>query len=490
MRGRIRPQFVRAESDASLSLEQRDCLHTRGRTATVEHIEALEPQSQQSSQHPADLQQSSSPVEAEARAAQGASVVLPRGLLRWERDNWTHCQEQGAHLRAQLIEVISSGDAEAESNLREALRRLGRVQQVLQERITELWLLEGRLPSAPAQLSQLPLASATALRDRQPSPEHQHLDSAVEANPPLHSPAREGVRTLPGQDAVQMHELLDQSEPLGVRQASHDVHTTGPHLGSVRDFLESALEADGPSHNAISGGVRSRPEQLTTTSAGVRSHSGRGKVPRDLPHFRGNAKNAIQDALEFMDRFETVCEPNGIEDEQLMRVLPICLDQVDGAWFKMWRDGNAQADWQAAKRAFLGHFRHPNELTVLQAQIQALKMDSAGVQRYADQFRKLMAQLGWTDKMPMAIFQFKQGLTRPMLDKLSGAEANIELIASFTGNLDITVGVDALISMALRIEADRALNISWRDSQDGHSSWQDGALARWSSSRSSEMWLL
>jgi hypothetical protein len=181
-----------------------------------------------------------------------------------------------------------------------------------------------------------------------------------------------------------------------------------------------------------------------------------GTVPRGLPHFRGAGKDGIQDPTEFIERFETVCEPYSLDDSQLLRILPVCLDQVDGAWYRQWRKDNSKADWKAARQAFLAHFRHPNELVVLQTQIRALKMESLGVQRYSDQFRRLMLQLGWTSTTPEAVFQYKQGLTQSMLDRLSGAEASWEL-GSEPGK-PRTITVDALVTMALRIEADRALD--------------------------------
>jgi hypothetical protein len=249
-----------------------------------------------------------------------------------------------------------------------------------------------------------------------------------------------------------LQDRIDELRAVEARRASRTSGTWEQPIpghfrtSPIRDLLATASEID----------EAPRP----VTSEGVRTLRNAGKVPRDLPHFRGDAKNAIQDALEFIDRFETVCEPHGLEDDQFIRVLPICLDQVDGTWFKMWKSQNPQATWKDAKRAFMGHFRHHNELTLLQAQIRALRMDSTGVRRYADQFRKLMAQLGWNDTTEAAIFQFKQGLTRNLLDKLSGAEANLALVAGFTGQPEYTIGVDALISMVSRIEADRALNIT------------------------------
>ena len=53
--------------------------------------------------------------------------------------------------------------------------------------------------------------------------------------------------------------------------------------------------------------------------------------------------------------------------------------------------------------------------------------------------------------------QFKAGLTRGMLDQLSVAEANFEIVAATTGMKRSAISVETLINMALRIEANKAL---------------------------------
>ena len=419
-------------------------------------------------------QQRAFPAETEAQTAPGASFAFPHGFSSEEIDRWKRLEEQGAPLRAQRLDAIARGDDEAERGAMEALKRLQRVKQVLLERMEELWTeqdwfaarrnrTEGiRVPSQNDQSrSPSPVGQLTAPTDATPQPQPRthggvHFPSEIEDRP-LTGSTHGGIRSLQAEASTKTHESFER-ELLGTRRASQDVRVNPQE--SAQDPSSSALEADGPVCTVSSSRVRTGSDPFTTSER-VRTSSGRGKVPRDLPHFRGVRRDSIQDATEFIERFETVCEPYSLDDAQLLRILPMCLDSIDGAWFKQWRSSNDDAvDWEDARAAFLSHFKHPNELTVLLAQVRALKMDNGGVQRYADQFRRLMAQLGWNKQTPEAVFQFKQGLTRGMLDRLSGAEANFELMSELMGKPHESVSVDALVTMALRIEADRALNMA------------------------------
>src|SRR3979409_2049932 len=105
--------------------------------------------------------------------------------------------------------------------------------------------------------------------------------------------------------------------------------------------------------------------------------------------------------------------------------------------------------------AFLQHFQHSNIMVHLQSQIRLLHMDQEGVQRYADQFLRLANRLNWPLEGENTVFQFKAGLSRWMLDQLSIAEANDELVATATGMKNCTLSVDSLVNMALKIEANK-----------------------------------
>ena len=362
-----------------------------------------------------DPQQRAFPAEAEPQNAPGTRYTFPRAFSAVEADRWAGLEERGALLRAQRMDAIVQGDLETDRGLQEELRRLLQSKQILQERIEELWHEEAWFASRAARQrgefslsaheldpqSRPPLGKNEMPTDAMPQsqPRKQggvRFPPELE-DPPLRTQSREGVRSLHHDiPAEETSELLEEIESLGAQQASLNARAVGPHMRSAQDPPNSALGADGQMCTVSSGRVRSSADSFTT-SDGVRSHSGRGKVPRDLPHFRGVRKDSIQDATEFIERFETLCEPHSLDDEQLLKVLPICLDSIDGAWFKLWKEQMTEPCLLGGcTDAFLAHFKHPNELTVLLAQVRALRMDSTGVQRYADQFRRLMAQLGWT----------------------------------------------------------------------------------------------
>ena len=69
-------------------------------------------------------------------------------------------------------------------------------------------------------------------------------------------------------------------------------------------------------------------------------------------------------------------------------------------------------------------------------------MDNSGVQRYSDQFIQLANRLGWNLEGKLAIFHFKAGLPRWLVEQLTTAEV------ARGGSLS----VDILAKMALQLE--------------------------------------
>ena len=291
------------------------------------------------------------PAEAEPQNAPGTRYTFPRAFSAVEADRWAGLEERGAHLRAQRMDAIAQGDLEADQDLQEELRRLLHAKQILLERIEELWREETWFASRAASqggdfsLSMHELGSSRPPlgRIRTPTDAGVHQSRSQKqggvrfppelVDRPLRIQSREGVRSLPRDVPAKTSELLEEIESLGTQQASLNARAVGPQMRPAQDPPNSALGTDGQMCTVSSNRVHTGAETFTT-SDGVRSHSGRGKVPRDLPHFRGVRKDAIQDATEFVERFETVCEPYSLGDAQLLRILPMCLDSIDGAWFK------------------------------------------------------------------------------------------------------------------------------------------------------------
>jgi len=271
-------------------------------------------------------------TEPEAQTVPGTHFPFPHGFSSEEIYRWKRLEEQGAPLRAQRLDAIAKGDEEAERAAMEALKRLQRVKQLLLERMEELWTEEEWFasrqthwervrtsPSDDRSSTKLPAShpNEPAEAEPQPRPHTQggvHFPPEIEAQP-LQTPTREGVRSPQREEAAKAHELFDSDELLDTHRASHGV--CDPHK-SAFDPTGSALEADGQRRTVSSNRVRTGAESLTPSER-VRSSPGTGKVPRDLPHFRGVRKDSIQDAAEFMERFETVCEPYSLDDAQLLQ---------------------------------------------------------------------------------------------------------------------------------------------------------------------------
>jgi hypothetical protein len=178
--------------------------------------------------------------------------------------------------------------------------------------------------------------------------------------------------------------------------------------------------------------------------APVKARSSKIVVPSGLPKFRQGSQHG--EPVEFLEAFKKVMDAHEIPEERFIKLLPLCLDNVDGQWLKT---VNQNAKWNAIYALFIGHFQHPNANILWQEQIRKLKMDGSGVQRYTDQFVSLAHKLGWNLNGNEAIYQYKVGLPDWLNDSLASAEA----AAMVTGSK--APGVETLGNMALRIEASR-----------------------------------
>ena len=146
------------------------------------------------------------------------------------------------------------------------------------------------------------------------------------------------------------------------------------------------------------------------------------RVPTNLPTFR-NSKG-MEDPLEFIEKFERVCQANGIQLRRYIKLVALCLDTTDVQWIDQWvrRNGDDEDVWNDFKENFISHFQHPNAMVVWQSKIRALRMDNSGVQRYSDQFIRLALRLGWNLDGELAIYHYKAGLPRWLAEQLTTAE--------------------------------------------------------------------
>jgi len=54
------------------------------------------------------------------------------------------------------------------------------------------------------------------------------------------------------------------------------------------------------------------------------------EVPTNLPTFRSS--KGMEDPLEFIEKFERVCQVNGIQLRRYIKLVALCLDTTDVQW--------------------------------------------------------------------------------------------------------------------------------------------------------------
>ncbi|MGH2638704.1 MAG: hypothetical protein ACRDF4_05400 [Rhabdochlamydiaceae bacterium] len=83
------------------------------------------------------------------------------------------------------------------------------------------------------------------------------------------------------------------------------------------------------------------------------------RVPNNLPVFR-SAKDT-EDPLEFIEKFERVCQANGINLDRYIKLISLCLDATDVQWISQWTrsHGDEGTVWNDFREAFIPTFNTP-----------------------------------------------------------------------------------------------------------------------------------
>lgn len=175
------------------------------------------------------------------------------------------------------------------------------------------------------------------------------------------------------------------------------------------------------------------------------------RVPSGMPKFRMNG--GIQEPLDFIAAFGRVMKAHGIPENRYMELILLCMDSTDVDFVEQFMEENEERPWEKFSKAFVAHFQHPNTAAILQGKIRQLRMSDLGAQKYSDQFMKLMKQLGWPLDSELAIYQYKLGLTKWMVEQLSAAEASLVL----HNEIGKAISVEILARMVLKIDANKSI---------------------------------
>jgi len=221
---------------------------------------------------------------------------------------------------------------------------------------------------------------------------------------------------------------------------------------------EEIMEMANPTEHAAFRNVQNRPTMHDSriTSSPMNNTT----IPRNLPHFRG--AKGIDDPVEFLDVFSRICRASSVPIERYSVILPLCLENTDACWLESSLESlNMNYSWIDVRPSFISHFQNPNASALLLDKIRRLRMDQGGAQRYSDTFVQLADKLHWGLSDEMVIYQFKEGLTPWMLDRLSIAETHHLLsLETNTGEDTQPISVRILAKLATRIEANSMIHRS------------------------------
>ena len=87
----------------------------------------------------------------------------------------------------------------------------------------------------------------------------------------------------------------------------------------------------------------------------------------------------MKDPAKFLEAFKKRCVAHGIAKHRYAKILPLCMDSIDGKWLDKWQPQENGGDvWKQLKHDFFQHFQHPNINAHLQSKIRRLKMSVEG----------------------------------------------------------------------------------------------------------------
>ena len=159
-------------------------------------------------------------------------------------------------------------------------------------------------------------------------------------------------------------------------------------------------------------------KRIPSVPATIQKHF---RMPSGLPKFKGST--GIKDAEEFINIFVRVCRANSLSEDTFATMLLTCLEDIDASWLECWLESSGkQSTWKEVKTEFLKHFVNANANAENLHKLRNLKMNS-DVQQYADEFLTLLYKVGGNPASDTAIYQFKSGLPKWIVNQLSTAES-------------------------------------------------------------------
>ncbi len=190
----------------------------------------------------------------------------------------------------------------------------------------------------------------------------------------------------------------------------------------------------------------------STTMTMPRAPTENVRIPQ-LPQFRGEGKDTIEDAYEFLGKVRTLLEAHLIPEERWYAALLTALSSFD----RQRPVANlAGLEWKELERAFLHHFEYPALRDKLIRDLMTVQMrPKETVQEYSDRLNSVMGRTGKKDDEETLFAVYIDGLSEQLLDMMLMSRAAALSMRARGNDGPPPVSIAGEISNAITLDATR-----------------------------------
>ena len=172
-----------------------------------------------------------------------------------------------------------------------------------------------------------------------------------------------------------------------------------------------------------------------------------------LPSFRGEDKNSIKDAYEFLDKVKSLFIALELPEERWFKALLTTMTSYDRQWAAT---NLTDLNWTQLERSFLNHFESPALRDKLIHDLMTIKMkQKESVQEYSDRFTSLMCRTNKRDDDETLVAVYIDGLDYKLQELMNVSRASALTMWSRLRDGTPPVSIAAEIANAITLDAAR-----------------------------------
>ncbi len=172
-----------------------------------------------------------------------------------------------------------------------------------------------------------------------------------------------------------------------------------------------------------------------------------------LPSFRGEEKNAIKDAYEFLGKIKALLEAHQVPTDRWFSAILTTLTSID----RQWASANLVGlPWAELEKAFISHFESPVLRDKLIRDLMSITIKKKEtVQEYSDRFTSLMRRTGKQDDDETLVAVYIDGLDSKLQELMRVTRASQLTMWSRLNQGTAPVSIAAEIENAIALDSTR-----------------------------------